>query len=198
VEVPAAVKALVPGSTNADWRQEVDGWAHRDAWGAIADYIDDDDNSGDYFSLAHGVVVTSGDASISDAEAETAGQYDVCVIYGSRNMAGVVADRIKIGCRAYSLDYWRNHYEEVAEDHNYTEDEAEEYKTYIEVLGKVYGLDEAVAGPILPEVPREVLDKVSGSTRADWVKHPGGGYSHKSVAIDPASWLPPGAVLTNV
>jgi hypothetical protein len=47
-------------------------------------------------------------------------------------------DRVDIGCASRSIDAWLNDYADIANEHNFTAAEIEEYRSYVEFIKFVH------------------------------------------------------------
>ena len=47
-------------------------------------------------------------------------------------------DAIQIGCQRFSIAEWQRHYKKIGEKENYTSDQIEEYKRYIDLIATMH------------------------------------------------------------
>jgi acyl-[acyl carrier protein]--UDP-N-acetylglucosamine O-acyltransferase len=64
-------------------------------------------------------------------------------------------DRIDIGCQSRSIEGWLTNYTDIAKEHNFTIEEIEEYRGYVELIKSVHAKEtqkeEAPEGGILAQ-----------------------------------------------
>jgi hypothetical protein len=47
-------------------------------------------------------------------------------------------NRIDIGCKTYGIEVWKNVYNEIGVNNNYSNEEIQEYKNYINIIDLIH------------------------------------------------------------
>jgi hypothetical protein len=47
-------------------------------------------------------------------------------------------NRIDIGCKTYGIEVWKNVYNEIGVNNNYSNEEIQEYKNYINIIDSIH------------------------------------------------------------
>ena len=47
-------------------------------------------------------------------------------------------DKIQIGCKSFSIEFWIENFAEVGKSQNYSNDQIAEYKTYIDIIANYH------------------------------------------------------------
>ena len=64
-------------------------------------------------------------------------------IQGSRHFVNVFKRFfLRIGCNEFSFEYWKDNFEKIGKNNNYTEEQIREYGLYIDLAINIYGLKE--------------------------------------------------------
>ena len=75
----------------------------------------------------------SGDSRVID----NVWKFSPLYIQGSRHYVTTCSySGLQIGCKCYEINEWLKNFKEIGEDNDYSEDEIEEYKLYIEFCAK--------------------------------------------------------------
>jgi len=90
-------------------------------------------------ALIFGQAQVFGEACISGEALLIHGRWtdQPCVIHGTQHIVKHIAPRtIAIGCKHHPIAYWQSHYKNIGKIRNYTPEQWEEYKLYIDLIAQ--------------------------------------------------------------
>ena len=141
------VLSIFPETTKENWHQHTNGkgWVYVTAYVDETAYIGEDalvygkarvyDNAWVYgYARVFGNAWVSGNAWVYGYAWVSGNAWALSPLYiqGSRHAVNLVTySTIAIGCRIWSIQYWKDNYKEIGEQERYSTQQIEEYLSYI-------------------------------------------------------------------